>query len=215
MASIISRISLGALQSILWRVIQVRYSWGVFDSNMRPLADPALFTGLLDGVLEGLGIGSTWSTDSVDYSKETAVSDFPVERGGFAAYNKVEAPATPTVKLCLQGSESARKGFLDAIDAACKSTNLYSVVTPEVTYKDFSIERYDYQRRASRGATLLIVSLTLKEIRQVSAQFTKSQQIKDPKNAGASPESDTGKVQPKAPDQSTLRKAVSKFGNIF
>jgi hypothetical protein len=213
--SIITKISLGALQSVLWRVIQVGDQWGVFDSKGRSVGNPAIVTGILGDALESLGLGSTYSTDSVEFLKETAVSDFPVERGSFASYNKVEAPATPTVKLALQGTESQRKSFLDAIDKACKSTDLYSVVTPEVTYKDYSIERYDYSRRAQHGATLLIVSLNLKEVRQVSAQFTTTQKINDPKNAGATPQADTGKVQPKVPDSSTLRKGIETFGKIF
>jgi len=215
MADIISKVSLGALQGILWRSLQVRGQWGVYDSKMRQVGDPSIFTGILGNIIEGLGVGSTYSTDSVEFLKEMTVSDFPVERGGFASYNKVEAPAAPSVKLCLQGTESQRTAFLNAIDQACKSTDLYSVVTPEVTYKDYSIERYDYSRRAQRGATLLIVTLNLKEVRQVSAQFTTTQKIKDPKDTGATPQADTGKVQPKVPDASTLRKGIEKFGSIF
>lgn len=213
--AIITKASLGGLESILWRVAQVRSQWGVYDSTGTAIGDPSMFVGIVNNIIESMGIGSTYSTDSVEFVKETAVSDFPVERGGFASYNKVEMPATPTVRLCLQARESQRSMFLSAIDNACKSTQLYSVVTPEVTYKDYSIERYDYSRHANRGVTLLIVTLSLKEVRQVSAVLTKTTKIKEPKNTGAAEKSDTGKVQAKTPEASTLRKAVSKFGRIF
>ena len=156
------------------------------------------------------------STGSVDYSKETRVSDFPLERGSFAAYNKVETPAAPQVVLCMQGSEKNRRTFLEAIDKAVKSTDLYSVVTPEVTYIDYSIERYNYSRRSSKGATLLIVEITLKEIRQVSAQYTQSNkgQVDAPKDAGATPQADNGKVQAQTPPPSTLKSIANKLPGL-
>jgi hypothetical protein len=214
-ADILSKVSLGALQSLLWRSTQVSSQWGVFDSKMRLLGDPAIYKGTIGEIAEALGMGSTYSTDKVEFLKETAVSDFPVERGSFASYNKVEAPATPSVKIFLQGTEAQRTSFLKAIDKACKSTGLYSVVTPEMTYKGYSIERYDYSRTAQHGATLLAVTLSLKEVRQVSAKLTKTTKVEEPKSASATTKTDTGKVQPKAPESSTLRKAVTKLGSIF
>jgi hypothetical protein len=155
------------------------------------------------------------STGSVDYAKETRVSDFPLERGGFAAYNKVELPATPIVTLRYTGNENNRKEFLAQIEAACKSTELYNVVTPEVTYLNYSIERFDYERRAARGTTLLEVWIYLKEIRQVSAAFTESSRIVDPVDLGATPTVDNGKVQPRTPGASTLQTIVNKIGSLI
>jgi len=213
--SAVPTVALGAIQGALWRALRVS-NWGIYDSKGKALGDPAMFTGILNSVIEsiGLGLSSTWSTDSVDYNKETSVSEFPVERGGFAAYNKVEHPATPTVRLCLQGTEAQRTTFLNAIDKATKSLDLYSVVTPEVKYLNYSVERYDYQRRANRGATLLIVSLMLKEVREVSAQFTITKQVNKPKESGATPQADTGKVQPKKLEQSTLDSVFDKLKGL-
>lgn len=208
-----ARAALGVLQGILWRAFQVDTRWGIFDKNGKPLANPARFTGIIGGILDSAGIGSTLSTGGMDYSKETRVSDFPVEKGSFASYNKVELPATPNVTLCLSGSERDRRKFLEGVDAACKSTDLYSVVTPEVTYIDYAIERYNYQRRQNRGATLLIVEIALKEVRQVSAAFTQANagKVESPKDAGATPAADTGKVQAKTPEVSTLKSIANKL----
>ena len=208
------RAGLGMVQGMLWRVFQVQTRWGIFDSKGKPLGDPAKFTGLIGNALDAAGLGSTLSTNSVDYSKETKVSDFPIEQGSFASYNKVETSASPIVTLCLTGGEKNRRTFLEAIDKACKSTDLYSVVTPEVTYIDYSVERYNYSRRASKGATLLIVEITLKEIRQVSSQYTQSNkgQVDAPKDAGATPTADNGKVQAQTPDTSTLKAIANKLG---
>lgn len=203
---------LGIIQAALWRVFQTQTRWGIFDAEGRPLADPSRFEGIIGAAVGVLG-GTTSSTDSVEYTKETRVSDFPLERGSFANYNKVEMPASPNVTLCMSGSEADRKKFLDAIDAATKSTDLYSVVTPEITYIDYAIERYNYQRRNSRGATLLIVQLSLKEIRQVSAQYAQTI-INKPKDVGAVPQIDNGKVQAKPPAQSVLKSVANKFPTL-
>lgn len=210
------RSGLGLVQGMLWRVFQVQTRWGIFDSKGKPLGDPAKFTGLIGNALDAAGLGSTLSTNSVDYSKETKVSDFPIEQGSFASYNKVETPASPIVTLCLTGSENNRRTFLEAIDKAVKSTDLYSVVTPEVTYIDYSIERYNYSRRSSKGATLLIVEITLKEIRQVSSQYTQSSkgQVDAPKDAGATPTADNGKVQAQTPPPSTLKSIANKLPGL-
>lgn len=201
---------LGLVQGMIWRIFQVQSQWGIFDGNGKALGDPAKFTGLAGLALETLGLGSALSTGSVDYSKETKVSDFPLERGGFASYNKVELPAAPTVTLCMGGSEANRRTFLDAIDYACKSTDLYSVVTPEVTYINFALERYNYQRRNDRGATLLLVEISLREVRQVSSVYSTAT-INKPKDAGATPPVDNGKVQAKTPETSTLKALANKL----
>jgi len=203
------RAALGLVQGFLWSLVQVESQWGIFDSNGKALGDPSKFSGLTNSALSSVGIGATLSTGSVDYSKETKVSDFPIEKGSFSSYNKVESPAAPVVTLCFSGSKSERTTFLDAIDLACKSTDLYSVVTPEKQYIGYSIERYNYQRRTSRGATLLIVEIALKEIRTVSATYAESEK---PKDVGATPKSDSGKVQAQTAPQSTLLNLAKKLG---
>lgn len=212
--SVLAAVSLGALQGALWRATQIESQWGIWDKSGNPVGDPSTITGLARQVLESLGIGSVLSTNAVEYSKETRVSEFPLERGSFASYNKVEMSASPTVTLCLKGSESDRTSFLAAIDAATKSTELFDVVTPEVTYVDYSIERYNYSRRISKGTTLLIVEISLREVRQVSAQYTTTQsgQVDAPKDAGAAPTADSGKVQGAAPRQSVAKSIATKLG---
>lgn len=210
----IVRLGLGVVQGTLLRVLQGGSQWGIFDSNGNALADPAQFTGIIGTVLDVAGLGSTLSTKSVEYMKEMQVSDFPVERGGFAQYNKVEKPAEPTVTLCLAGSENDRRTFLDAIDKATKSTELYSVVTPEVIYIEYTVVDYDYSRKYEKGCTLLTVSIKLKEIRSTSSSYTTAAktQVDQPKDVGASPQVDSGKTQAKTPETSVLRSVFDKLG---
>ena len=217
--SVAANAGLAILQGAIWRYFSVESQWGIFNAANQPLGDPRQITGFLGGLAESAGflLGTTLSTGSVTYSKETKVSDFPVEKGGFASYNKVEVPGMPVVTLCFTGSESERTQFLTQIDTACKSTELYTVVTPEIQYPQHSIERYSYQRRSSGGATLLMVEMTLKEIREVTAAYSQSQRqaqasIKDP---GAASPVDTGKVQPSVSPTSTVLRLANKLGLNF
>lgn len=200
--------ALGVAQGALWRALRTADQWGVYDSNGRPLAGSS---GILGALKESVGLSAALSTGAVEVAKETRVSDFPIERGSFASYNKVELPANPTVVLRLSGSEAERSAFLAAIDAATKSTDLFSVVTPEVTYFEYAIESYRYSRSQSAGSQLLTVSITLREVRTVTAQYTQSgrqgQIGADTKRPDAAPQVDSGKVQT-APivEKSTLRK---------
>lgn len=204
----VARAAIGVIQGALWQAFQSDVRWGIFDANGNSIFGDST-TGILAALTSAAGLGTVVSTNAVEYSKEVRSSDFPVERGSFANYNKVESPGTPSVTMAITGSESDRSAFLLAIDTACKSTELFDVVTPEVTYVGYSIDRYNYQRRAQRGATLLIVELVLKEVRQVSAQYT---QAAAPKQASAAAPVDNGKVQAQAPEQSTLKKLAARFG---
>lgn len=212
----VAQVAVSLIQGVIYRAFQVGNRWGIYDSKGKALGDPSKFTGLLGGAIEAVGLGSTYSTNSVDFSKETRVSDFPLERGGFAQYNKVEMPANPIVTLCLDSNEAGRRSFLEAVDKATLSTDLYSVVTPEVTYINYSVERYNYSRRSDKGATLLYVEITLKEIRQVSALFSVSNrgQVVAPKNAAATPQVDNGKVQAKTPRPSVLKSIANKLPGL-
>lgn len=209
----IIQIGLGLTQSILLSSLQSPTRWGIFDSKGNQLGASTDSNGVLQSII--LGPGTTLSTNAFEFVKETRISGFPVEQGGFASYNKVELPANPVVTLALAGSEIDRAAFLNAIDAACISTELYIVVTPEVNYVNYSIGRYNYVRRAERGATLLIVEISLEEIREVSASYSSVQTpINQPQNPNASPQTNSGIVQPAAPDQSTLKSLANLFPGL-
>lgn len=205
------QLALGEIQTILASAAQNPFQWGIFDSQGNQLGLSGVQTnGLFQSIIQSIS-GPTLSTNAFEFTKETRVSDFPVERGSFATYNKVELPAQPTVTLVLGGSAEDRTSFLNQINVACVSTNFYSVVTPEVTYFNYSIERYNLTRRAERGATLLAVEIVLKEIRQVSAAFSTVQTpINQPQNAAATPQSNSGLVQPGPVPDSAL-KSISKL----
>jgi hypothetical protein len=206
-------IALGTVENFLIQALQQTPRWGIFDALGNQLGIDSNSNNAILMALSSQITGATaavLSTYSFEFSKETRVSNFPIEGGSFANYNKVEMPANPVVTLILDGTEDDRTNFINAIDGACKSTNLYNVLTPEVQYVNYSVARYSYQRRATRGATLLMVEVVLEEIRQVSSSFATV--IVSPQNPAATPQTNNGITQAPAADTSTLRSIFNKLG---
>lgn len=209
------QIALGEIQSILASALHQSTQWGIFDALGNQLGLlPGDGSGLFKSIIASItgNAAPVLSTNAFELTKDTKISDFPIEQGSFATYNKVIMPTEPVVTLVLQGSVSDRTKFLNLLNAACESTDLYNVVTPEVVYVNYSLERMNLVRRAERGATLIMVEVTLKEIRQVSASFsTIETPIAQPQNPAATPESNSGLVQPQAPPQSVLKSIYNLF----
>lgn len=215
-------IGIGTLANILGSALQQAPRWGIWDQfgNQVGVSAVAASVGTIKAVGAALlsqltGISpAVLSTFGFDFTKEMRVSDFPVEGGSFASYNKVEMPANPVVTLALAGTESERTTFLNSIDTVCKSTQLCTVITPEVVYDNYTIDRYRYQRRAVRGATLLMVEVSLKEIRDVIASFTTAvaNPITNPQSPSATSPVNSGMTQPTPPPTSTLKSLANKLG---
>jgi hypothetical protein len=200
-------ITLGVTGAALLGALQSQQQWGIFDSSNNQLGGVSGLS-LLDSLVSQ---PTVLSTAAVAYTRETNSANFPTEEGSFAAYNKVQTPATPVVTLALSGSSSDRTAFLNALEVACISTNLYSVVTPEIQYIGYSLDRFSYKREASKGVTMLVVEIALKEIRQVSAAFTAATPAASPQSPSSASSVNAGNVQTTAPAQSTLLSLTNKL----
>ena len=120
--------------------------WGIIDASYNFVLQP-------DSVVR------------MDVDEPYRVSDYPVEQGTFASYNKVKVPFAGTVSMSKGGSTSERQSFLEAAKALEASLTPYYVLVPEVSYGPLTIDRVSYERRASNGATLILVHLHFTEIR--------------------------------------------------
>lgn len=221
-------LALGEISSILASAAQSPFQWGIFDLEGNQLGSVGnesngLFQAIVDsarssllngiGLIGGSGSRTVLSTNSVEAGRETRVSDFPVEAGQFASYNKVQLPGETSVVLVLGGSQADRSAFLNQIDVAIQTLTQYFVVTPEAVYGPATVERYNLIRRAERGATLIAVELSMKEIREVSAAFSTVQTpINQPQNPAATPQTNSGLVQPQPPPQSVLKAMMNALG---
>lgn len=154
--------------------------WGVFDQSGKAALNPDSF---LD----------------IDYKQDMRVSNYPQEAGAFASYNKVGTPYDCRVRMAMGGDKASRTAFLAQLDTMLKAIDLFTVVTPEATYVNASLQNYNYRRETRNGATMLIVDLWFIEVRLtgVAAFSTPSQP------SGADPVSD-GQVQASPVSQSVI-----------
>ena len=172
------------LNSVLGGVAEAIFGpviWGVFDQSGNAALVPDSFI-------------------DIDYKNDTRVSNYPQEAGSFAAYNKVGTPYDCRVRMALGGDKATRTAFLAKLDAMLKTIDLFTVVTPEVTYVNASLQNYNYRRETKNGATMLIVDLQFTEVR-TTAIATFSAPTKQA--SGSDPVSD-GQVQASPVTQSVI-----------
>jgi hypothetical protein len=118
------------------------------------------------------------------------ISSFPVEQGGFSSFNKVDTPYDAAIRLAHSGDLASRNVMLAVLERIVRSTELYSVVTPEIVYVSANLVNYSYTRDTRGGSSQLIVELFLEEVRQTAAaQFSETEEP-----SGADPQSN-GQVQ--------------------
>ena len=168
--------------------------WGIFTPGGVPIYTPTE--------------GGTLSVYTFGVTRSMQVSDFPIEANvsgqgaACASFNKVFQPYKPIVTLALSGTDAEKIAFLSALDDACSSTDLWNVHTPDQQFAAANgactVDRYSYQRSATRGATMLIVEVSLTQVLQVSPTYT-NQAISSPQSPSATGSVNNGITQPSAP----------------
>lgn len=124
--------------------------WGIFDKDGNAVLSPDAFV-------------------SVEYSREWRLSDFPIEEGAFASYNKVVTPKELRVVVCKGGAEDDRAQFISALEALEESLDVVSVVTPEATYSSLNVAHLAYARSVGQGAGMVSAEISLREVRLLTA----------------------------------------------
>ena len=194
----------GVISALLGQSAKRRNLWGIFDNtgNQVPLQDSVL---------------------EFAYRRQFDVSDFPVVKGAFASYNKVQRPYEIQVRLSKAGTQSDRAQFLNAIDSMLSSTSLYTIRTPEKSYSNCNPDRAEVSRTGPKDAFFLTqVDLYFIQIVQTTPQYTNTAvNTSNAQSSAALPTSNVGTVQPQAPSgvllssgQSALQSA-GKFPSLF
>lgn len=108
---------------------------------------------------------------------DARISDYPVENGGFASYNKVITPYEVRFIMSKGGTVDDRQAFLKAVQDAWTGITLYNFVTPECVYLDMNVVGVRQQRAADRGNGLLALEVVLRKIRQTATlAFTETKE---------------------------------------
>ena len=113
------------------------------------------------------------SIKTFDYKHDWKLPNYPMEKGAFQSYNKVQLPFETRLVMTKGGTEQDRNQFLTAVENTANSVTLYNVVTPDITYNNVSIASYNLKRTSTNGVTMLTVEIAFEEIRLApAAQFT-------------------------------------------
>jgi len=194
----------------------------LFPPQLAPSLSPSPAAGQLQqstlvkpqwGIFASDGVTQVVVPDSIldfGYRTEWNVSTFPVQNGSFADYNKVANPFEIIVRLSKGGDVTVRKAFLDSLAAVAKTLDLYTILTPEHTYLNCNVIRYEVSRRGVQGAYFFAdVDVFFREIRQVTPQYSNtSTATENAQNSSAIPSTNQGKVQT-APTMATFNSATS------
>jgi hypothetical protein len=106
---------------------------------------------------------------SLEFKQEFSICDYPVEGGSFASYNKVQRPAEAKVRFSAGTDLPTRTAFLQSVQNVIGDTNLYDIVSPEVTYINFNFIHQDYKRTATEGNGLISLDIWCREVRPASS----------------------------------------------
>ena len=208
---------------------------GVPDLNRLPLAAGVLtgvtpflqgldYFGFLPGDIpqwiladdQGNAIVTPDSVVDLGYRGDEQVASYPVEKGSFASYNKVAQPQELTLRLSCGGKNMTRDLFLMELDFLRTSLTLVNIVTPEITYRGYNVDRVDYSRKNSTGLSLITAEVHFLEIRtsaQASYSNTAAASGADPQNQGAVC---TAENTPAPTNQQTpLQQAMSSVSGMF
>lgn len=130
----------------------------------------------------------------IDFRGEARTSDYPVEKGAFADYNKVQVPEEIRVRLACSNDQMSRGDFLTQLESMKQSTNLYDIATPDQFYISYTLTHYDYTRKSTNGVSLIVAECWFEEVRQTgSASYStngtssvqsNSPSANDPQNSG-------------------------------
>lgn len=159
--------------------------WGLYTQGSNPV--PVLD---VDTVME------------LKFADSSKVSDFPVEKGSFASYNKVIAPYQPKIKVLVGSSKDGQtssqtrmQALLEDLFSEVRSTNIYDLHLPETFYEGVTVEKYDYKRTSTKGRGMLEVDITLMQVLEVTPQST-TVTLPAPAKPKAGAATNGGKAQP-------------------
>ena len=111
---------------------------------------------------------------SVELEADADVPKYPQEAGAFQNYNKVQMPFTAKITMATSGSQAKRQAFIAALQAAKDSLTLYSVVMPEYTFQNVTVNHYEFDRSAQGGVSLITATIWITEVRLTATSTTSS-----------------------------------------
>lgn len=178
---LIRSLQVQAMPQVLFHAVKAAPVWGVFDALGGQILAP-------DSIM-AFGLKNEYRT-----------SDYPVQDGQFASYNKVTVPSEISLRMVKGSSLQDRVQFEDACETVAASLDVYSIITPEKTYTNMNPLSYTVNRVEKRGAFFIDCDMRFRQINSVESQYSTPQaQAANTSNAStpsAIPPASIGVVQP-------------------
>lgn len=132
---------------------------------------------------EPLTVPDSWGEFAPRY--ESTASDYPVENGAFAIYNKVRRPIGVTVTLVKTGSDVARFTWLAAIQQSelQDPTRLFTLISPQGVYIDYTLLSIAYETRPDRGSNMLYLTLQFLQVAQIPSSDDSKTNVQEAKSS--------------------------------
>lgn len=133
-----------------------------------------------------------------DHKADWSVADYPVEKGRFESFNKVQIPYDVRLVFLAGGSEASRSALLSSLQAIAGDLNIYDAVTPETVYPRVNVIHLDYRRSREAGVGMLAVNVFCQEVRAATASASDPSatgQVGTPASADAADQVNDGTVQ--------------------
>lgn len=111
---------------------------------------------------------------SCDVDSSNKLMQNPTEMGGFVMYNKAVGPTIINLEASVSGTPERRAQLTKILLDLSGSTDLLTLITPEYEFTSLNCESTKYSRTAEDGVNAIYFSMTLVEVRQVTAQYTSS-----------------------------------------
>jgi hypothetical protein len=121
------------------------------------------------------------SVAELDIGGESDVSDYPLEDGTFATYNKVRTPNMFAIRMMRDGSQAQRAAFLNWLQVTTGGLDIFDVLCPERSYLNATLKSYRISRTSGSGAAMVIADCIFQEVRQIPAVYSSST-IPNPEN---------------------------------
>jgi hypothetical protein len=189
---------LGSIAAALPSIIGSLFKTGNPITTLTFAAKTAPVWGVFD--VEGNQVLAPDSIIDFNYRSEFRVSDYPVQAGQFANYNKVTVPYEIPIRMVVGSTLDDRTQFVTDCEFVVASLDLYTVITPERTYVGVNPTRLEISRRETSGAFFIDAEMYFRQIQQVTPQYsstvTAAANTANAQNPGAQPVTSLGLVQP-------------------
>jgi hypothetical protein len=170
-----------AMPGVLFHAVKSAPVWGIFDSLGEQVIAP-------DSIMD------------FNYRAEYRVSDYPVQAGQFANYNKVTVPYEIPIRMVKGSDLTSRTQFETNCKFVAASLDLYTIITPESTYVGVNPTRLELMRRETSGAFFIEAEMYFRQIQEVTPQYSSTvsaaANTSNAQNPAAQPVTGLGLVQP-------------------